>query len=173
MRGWGVSAGRPARPGGAASRHRPPAALLSTDATGSSQKHSSPRGWKGPQMSRAGAAHSGCSATPEQYTHNSWEGFRGTGTVPPPAGGFQAPGKAWGGRGLFPLQLGASGPLGRLQGDGDCSSSRWGLPGPWEDFGGTGTDLHPAGGFPDPEKASGGRGLFPMKLGASWPLRRL
>ena len=61
-------------------------------------------------MSRAGAAHSGCSATPEQYTHNSWEGFRGTGTVPHEAGGFLAPEKALRGRELFPLQLGASRP---------------------------------------------------------------
>ena len=60
MRGWGVSAGRPAQPGAPPSCcpdvHRCyrkfPAALLV-------------RGWKGPQMARAGAAQSGCSATPE------------------------------------------------------------------------------------------------------------
>ena len=63
------------------------------------------------------------------------------------------PGKASGGRGLFPLQLGASGPLGRLGGDGDCSPSSWGLLGPWE--------------------ASGGRGLFLLQMGASGPLGRL
>lgn len=88
------------------------------------------RGWKGPQMSRAGAARSRCSAKPESIharflgrlqgdrdcsppswgLPGSWEGFRGMGTVPHPAGSFPAPRKASGGRGLFPLQLGASRP---------------------------------------------------------------
>lgn len=88
------------------------------------------RGWKGPQMSRAGAARSRCSAKPESIharflgrlqgdrdcsppswgLPGSWEGFRGMGTVPHPAGSFPAPRKASGG--------------------GDCSPSSWGLPGP-------------------------------------------
>ena len=83
------------------------------------------------------------------------------------------PGKASGGRGLFPLQLGASGPLGRLGGDGDCSPSSWGLPGPWEGFRGTGTVPPPDGDFRAPGKTLGGRGLISTQLGASQTLRRL